>query len=190
MKYLYQILAEVFQEGVRRLGEGTKNDAYDPVKGSLFGNEEFELSTLIVVTVLVIALGSLAAGAGIGGGGLFVPLFAFILGVGAKAAVPMSKATILGGALGNMMSLAFARHPDSSRNKPLIDYEASTFMQSGELLGVVFGVLLNLVLPEIMIIVFLALLLSFNSYKTLQKGVSKYKDETKKRHAKKQVDGP
>merc|ERR1719446_332468 len=79
-----------------------------------------------------------------------------------------------------MMSLAFARHPDPSKNKPLIDYEASTFMQSGELLGVVFGVLLNLILPEILIIVFLALLLSFNAYNTLQKGVSKYKDESRK----------
>jgi len=138
---------------------------------------------LIIVTILVIGLGSLAAGAGIGGGGLFVPLFAFVLGVGAKAAVPMSKATILGGALGNMMSLAFARHPDKAKRKPLIDYEASTFMQSGELLGVVFGVLLNLILPEIMIIVFLAVLLSFNAYKTLQKGVNKYRDETKKMKA-------
>merc|ERR1719375_1308339 len=94
----------------------------------------------------------------------------------------MSKATILGGALGNMMSLAFARHPDTkNKTKPLIDYEASTFMQSGELLGVVFGVLLNMVLPEIIIIIFLAMLLSFNAYKTLQKGRSKYKAESKKR---------
>jgi len=122
----------------------------------------------------------LAAGAGIGGGGLFVPLYAFVLGVGAKAAVPMSKATILGGALGNMISIAFARHPDPKNNKPLIDYESCTFMQSGELLGVVFGVLLNLILPEILIIVFLAVLLSFNAYKTLAKGVQKYRDESAK----------
>merc|ERR1719217_1503545 len=145
------------------------------VLGSLFNNGDFDIWMMAMVTVLVIGLGSLAAGAGIGGGGLFVPLFAFVLGLGAKAAVPMSKAAILGGALGNMMSLAFARHPDPSKNKPLIDYEASTFMQSGELLGVVFGVLLNLILPEILIIVFLAVLLSFNAYKTLQKGVAKYK---------------
>merc|ERR1740117_936000 len=105
---------------------------------------DFEIPLLVVTTMLVISLGSLAAGAGIGGGGLFVPLYAFVLGVGAKAAVPMSKATILGGAIGNMISIAFARHPDPEKNRPLIDYEASTFMQSGELLGVIFGVLLNM----------------------------------------------
>jgi len=181
MEDLSSVAVQAFHEGIRRLGEST---VYDPVKGSLFENENFDVWMLAIITVLVIGLGSLAAGAGIGGGGLFVPLFAFVLGVGAKAAVPMSKATILGGALGNMMSLAFARHPDPDKNRPLIDYEASTFMQSGELLGVVFGVLLNLLLPEIMIIVFLAVLLSFNAYKTLQKGVAKYKDESKKMAAK------
>merc|ERR1719387_14717 len=54
--------------------------------------------------------------------------------------------------------------------RPMIDYEASTFMQSGELLGVVFGVLLNGLLPAILIIVFLLAILSYNSYKTFAKG--------------------
>lgn len=79
-----------------------------------------------------------------------------------------------------MVTIAFARHPDPTLNKPIIDYEACAFMQSGELLGVVFGVLLNLVLPEIVIIIFLAVLLTFNAYKTLAKGVQKYKSETKR----------
>mmetsp|Transcript_54351 Transcript_54351/g.151383 ORF Transcript_54351/g.151383 Transcript_54351/m.151383 type:complete len:539 (-) Transcript_54351:115-1731(-) len=168
----------VLEVAARHLGGGHL-DAYDPVKGGLLDGG-FDVWLLLVVTVFVIGLGSLAAGAGVGGGGLFVPLFAFVLGVGAKAAVPMSKATILGGAMGNMISIALARHPDPAKSRPLIDYEASTFMQSGELLGVIFGVLLNMLLPEIAIIVFLALLLSFNGFKTLQKGVQKYKEETVK----------
>eukprot|EP00928_Gymnodinium_smaydae_P039425 TRINITY_DN26937_c0_g1_i1.p1 TRINITY_DN26937_c0_g1~~TRINITY_DN26937_c0_g1_i1.p1 ORF type:complete len:507 (-),score=72.09 TRINITY_DN26937_c0_g1_i1:62-1582(-) len=155
-------------------------DAYLPVQGDIFDGD-LELVPFVVTTLLVIILGALAAGAGIGGGGLFVPIFAFIMGVGAKAAVPLSKATILGGALGNMLSIAFARHPDPHKDKPLIDYEASTFMQTGELLGVVFGVLLNMILPEILIIAFLACLLSFNAYKTLWKGITKYCEETLKR---------
>jgi len=153
------------------------SDDYEAVTGDLF---DLDFGRLIVVTVLVLGLGSLAAGAGIGGGGLFVPLYAFVLGVGAKAAVPMSKGTILGAAIGNMISIGFHKHPDPKKNKPLIDYEASTFMQSGELLGVVFGVLLNLLLPAILLIVFLAVLLSYNAYTTLKKGRSKYKAETEK----------
>ena len=131
---------------------------------------------LIVSTVLVLVLGSLAAGAGIGGGGLFVPIYMVLLGAGPKGAVPLSKATILGGAVGNFLSLGPARHPKAKR--PLIDYESSTFMQSGELLGVVFGVLLNNLLPAVVIVVFLVLILSYNSVLTLRKGLKIRKKET------------
>ena len=78
---------------------------------------------LIVSTSLVLVLGSLAAGAGIGGGGLFVPFYMVLLGAGPKGAVPLSKATILGGAIGNFLTLSRARHPKAER--PMIDYEAS-----------------------------------------------------------------
>ena len=132
---------------------------------------------LIVSTVLVLVLGSLAAGAGIGGGGLFVPIYMVLLGAGPKGAVPLSKATILGGAVGNFLSLGPARHPKAKR--PLIDYESSTFMQSGELLGVVFGVLLNNLLPAVVIVLFLVLILSYNALRTLRKGMSIRKKETK-----------
>jgi len=90
--------------------------------------------------------------------------------------VPLSKCTILGAAIGNYVSISRARHPKADR--PLIDYEVSTLMQAGELLGVTLGVLLNLLLPEVVIMIFLALLLSFNAYKTLKKGRSKYRAET------------
>lgn len=122
---------------------------------------------LLVSAGLVLVLGSLAAGAGVGGGGLFVPIYWLVLGAGPKGAVPLSKATILGGAVGNFLSLGFQRHPKADR--PMIDYEASTFMQSGELLGVVFGVLLNKLLPAILIILFLIAILGWNAFRTIKK---------------------
>jgi len=132
---------------------------------------------LILTASLVLVLGSLAAGAGVGGGGLFVPIYWLILEAGPKGAVPLSKATILGGAVGNFLSLGWQRHPKAER--PMIDYEASTFMQSGELLGVVFGVLLNKLLPSICIIVFLILILSWNAVRTIKKGFAIREKETK-----------
>lgn len=131
---------------------------------------------LIVSTALVLVLGSLAAGAGIGGGGLFVPIYMVLLGAGPKGAVPLSKATILGGAIGNFLSIGPSKHPKAKR--PLIDYESSTFMQSGELLGVVFGVLLNNLLPAVVIVVFLVLILTYNAVRTLKKGIAVRKKET------------
>jgi hypothetical protein len=136
---------------------------------------------LVISTVLVLILGSLAAGAGVGGGGLFVPIYMVLLGAGPKGAVPLSKATILGGAIGNFITLSRARHPKAKEFKqaqrPIIDYESSTFMQSGELLGVVFGVLLNNLLPSIIIVSFLVCILSYNSIRTFKKGFAARKKE-------------
>ena len=42
-------------------------------------------------------------------------------------------------------------------------------MQAGELLGVVFGVLGNMVLPPVVIIVFLFVVLGWNSARTIRK---------------------
>jgi hypothetical protein len=166
-------------------GNGTFND-YAQAMRSISGvwNETALTSVnglvgpaqLLISTGLVLVLGSLAAGAGIGGGGLFVPIYMVLLGAGPKGAVPLSKATILGGAVGNFISIGPSRHPKAKR--PMIDYESSAFMQSGELLGVVFGVLLNNLLPAIVIVVFLVLILSYNAYKTINKGIKIRKKET------------
>jgi len=131
-----------------------------------------------VSTALIMLLGSLAAGAGIGGGGLFVPIYWLILGVGPKAAVPLSGATILGGAIGNFVSIGWQKHPRA--NRPLIDYEAAVFTQPGELMGVVFGVLLNIILPKIAIVALLATVLSYNSFRTLRKALRTRAKETAK----------
>ena len=45
--------------------------------------------------------------------------------LGAKSAVPLSKATILGGSIGNFVSLAWQKHPSKVRVRPMIDYEAA-----------------------------------------------------------------
>lgn len=162
------------------------SDDYDKSKEPI---ADVNLIRLAISMALVLVLGSLAAGAGIGGGGLFVPLYWLVLGAGAKGAVPLSKATILGGAIGNFVAVGFMQHPNA--NRPLIDYEAATFMQSGELLGVIFGVVANLILPEIVIIVFLALVLSYNTRRTLKKGFQTRIQETQaKEECKEEVEDP
>lgn len=168
---------EVSDEEPPRWFVGRRLSSNSDYAGSRRSLGEVNKVRLGVSMGLVLVLGSLAAGAGIGGGGLFVPIYWLILGAGAKGAVPLSKATILGGAIGNFISIGFAKHPKA--NRPLIDYEAATFMQSGELLGVVFGVLANLVLPEIAIIVFLAVILSYNAKRTISKGFRTRAKETR-----------
>ena len=57
---------------------------------------------LVGTSLLCFVVTCLAVAAGIGGGGLLVPLYAFVLGLGPKNAVPVSKATIFGVAIGNV----------------------------------------------------------------------------------------
>lgn len=134
---------------------------------------------LVLTSFFCWVITSLSVPAGIGGGGLLVPLYSIILGLEPKLAVPVSKATIFGVALGNAPIILRQRHPTADR--PLVDYTIVTLMQSGVLLGVVLGVLLNLLLPEIAIVVLLALVLGFTGYKTVNKGRKQWATETKAR---------
>jgi len=152
------------------------DNPYDVLKQPL---SDLPIGALIATTIIIMSLGSLAAGAGIGGGGLFVPMYSFILLNSGKAAVPLSKCTILGAAIGNFQVLSTEKNPVTGKG-PVIDYEMSTFMQAGELLGVVFGVLLNILLTETEIMIFLIILLTYNSYNTIKKGVSKWNAESAK----------
>ena len=150
---------------------------------SLFDEELFdghlEPWRVALASVLCWLITSASVAAGIGGGGLLVPMYAIVLGLGPKLAVPVSKATIFGVAIGNVALITRRRHPRAAR--PLIDYSIAVLMQSGVLLGVVLGVLLNLVLPEIVIVIVLALVLGFNAYKTLGKGFQRWAAETRVR---------
>jgi uncharacterized membrane protein YfcA len=132
---------------------------------------------VVLVSTVVLFVTMFAVAAGIGGGGLLVPIYAYVLGLGPQLAVPVSKATIFGVAVGNVFYISREKHPKA--NRPLIDYPTAVLMQGGELLGVVIGVLFNLLLSEAMIIILLVVVLGFNAYKTLGKGVQKWKAETR-----------
>ena len=60
-----------------------------------------------------------------------------------------------------------ATHPEMDR--PLVNYNLASYMQPMILLGTIFGVLLNILLPDILIILFLMIILGFSSYKTFKK---------------------
>ena len=53
----------------------------------------------------------IAAGGGIGGGGILVPTYIFVLGFEPKVAIPLSNATILGSSIANVVLNARKRHP-------------------------------------------------------------------------------
>jgi hypothetical protein len=57
-----------------------------------------------------------------------------------------------------------------NRNRPLIDFGLVGLMEPTTLVGTVFGVMLNHIFPNWLILVLLVTLLSFTTFKTIRKG--------------------
>ncbi|GJP30175.1 hypothetical protein CLOM_g22943 [Closterium sp. NIES-68] len=129
-------------------------------------------------SVLSVVGAALANAGGVGGGGLFVPLFNLLLGYDAKTSTALSKSMIMGGAIASACFNAGLRHPTST-NRPLIDFSIARLMQPMLLLGISIGVLCNVVFPPWLITVMLCVLLSFMTYKTLGKGIATWRKESR-----------
>ena len=119
----------------------------------------------------------IAAGGGIGGGGVLVPIYILVMGFSPKKAIPLSNITVFGGALANTVLNVRKRHPLADR--PLVDWDLILVMEPLTIAGALIGAFLNKLLPEGILAVSLVALLSFTSYTTLSKAVRMYKAETR-----------
>jgi len=119
----------------------------------------------------------LAAGGGIGGGGVLVPIYILVMGFSPKHAIPLSNVTVLGGAFANTFLNWNKRHPDADR--PLIDWDLILVMEPLTIAGALIGAFLNKLLPELILTALLVALLSFTAYTTLTSAVKMYKKESK-----------
>jgi hypothetical protein len=76
----------------------------------------------------------LAAGGGIGGGGILVPIYILVMGFSPKHAVPLSNVTVFGGAVANVILNSGKRHPIADR--PLVDWDLILVMEPLTIAGV------------------------------------------------------
>ena len=120
--------------------------------------------------------GALCAGGGIGGGAFYLSAFMLVCGFDAHYAVPLSKITIFGVAIGGLVVLLPQRHPHSSR-RALIDFDVALVLEPTVMLGTVIGVFFNVVSPTWVIVVCLSVLFTVTSYRTVKKGVTLYRKE-------------
>ena len=112
---------------------------------------------------------------GIGGGGVFVPTYILVSGLSAHFAIPLSKVTVLGGALGSYLVNGRQRHPLTDR--PLIYYDVAMMMQPTTLLGTVLGVYLNVVFPAFVLVFMLVAILIISFLSILRKAIQQRKKE-------------
>ena len=137
----------------------------------------FPLTTSDYMGFFLATLGLMvAAGGGIGGGGILVPIFSLVHGFSAKHAIPLSNITVFGGAVANTILNARKRHPLADR--PLVDWDLILVMEPLTIAGALIGAFLNKVLPETVLMVLLVVLLSFTAYTSLTKAVKMYKIES------------
>jgi uncharacterized membrane protein YfcA len=119
----------------------------------------------------------IAAGGGIGGGGILVPIYILVMRFSPKHAIPLSNVTVLGGALANTILNTRKRHPLADR--PLVDWDLILVMEPLTIAGALIGAFLNKLLPEALLVVMLVVLLSFTAYKSLKQAIKMYQIENK-----------
>ena len=130
-----------------------------------------------VLTVLM----ALAVMAGIGGGGIVVPMLMVFYHLQTKNAIAVSGLTILTGSVGRYFITLSKRHPN--KDATCIDYSLSNVMLPTVLVGSVTGVFFNLLLPAIILQICLTLLLLFLTIQSGCKAKQIYKKESAEKKA-------
>ncbi|XP_074579664.1 sulfite exporter TauE/SafE family protein 3-like [Curcuma longa] len=113
---------------------------------------------------------------GVGGGGIFVPMLALIVGFDPKSATAISKCMIMGAAGSTVYYNLKLKHP--SLDMPIIDYDLALLVQPMLMLGISIGVIFNVVFPDWLVTVLLIVLFIGTSTKAFMKGVDTWKRET------------
>jgi len=118
---------------------------------------------------------AIAAGGGIGGGGVLVPILILVMGFAIKAAIPLSSATIFGGAIFHFCRNVWRRHPKADR--PLIDWNFIGLMQPMLIAGAVIGSFINKMVPDWVLAILLFIILIFTAQRTYNNGLKKWAKE-------------
>eukprot|EP00933_Yihiella_yeosuensis_P019891 TRINITY_DN16043_c0_g1_i1.p1 TRINITY_DN16043_c0_g1~~TRINITY_DN16043_c0_g1_i1.p1 ORF type:complete len:664 (-),score=105.68 TRINITY_DN16043_c0_g1_i1:417-2408(-) len=100
-----------------------------------------------ICTLAIVVCSALAAAAGTGGGGMFVPLLMTLSLMKDTYVVALSQCMILGGSIINLACFVRLRHPER-KDQPLIDYDCVVLFEPLLCLGVTLGVLVNRMAPS------------------------------------------
>jgi len=117
----------------------------------------------------------IAAGGGIGGGGILVPLYMILLKFRPKHAIALSNFTILGGSIANTYFNVQKKQPDG---RGLIDWDIIVMMEPSTIAGAVLGSFASKYLPDFVLTICLVFVLAMLSYRTMKNGITMFMKET------------
>ncbi|KAF8279818.1 hypothetical protein TcBrA4_0105070 [Trypanosoma cruzi] len=140
-------------------------------------------SALYVVALLCsVAVCSIAVLAGVGGGGILVPMFCLLMGLPMDFAVGLSQSTICGQSILNVLIAIRKRFPCAGCSRPLINYQYLTLLVPLGVIGTLIGGVLNRLCPDLFRLVLLFLLLTTVLYRSVRKMIAQYrKDQSERR---------
>ena len=133
----------------------------------------------VVIAICVCCM--LAVGGGVGGGGLYMPILVGTTG-DAHVAVPLAKVATNGVAVAGTVFNLWKKHPNGG---PMINYDVALLLEPLTLMGTVFGVIMNVLLPSEALLLILVAVLTLSSYVSIKKGFERKKKEDKEIAAKK-----
>ncbi|KAG5496114.1 hypothetical protein JKF63_02415 [Porcisia hertigi] len=129
----------------------------------------------ILCAFLICSIGVVA---GVGGGGILVPMFCGLLEVSMQSAVGLSQSTICGQSALNMYLAVQKKHVDTSWDRPLINYQYLSLLLPLGLIGTLIGGILSKFCPDVLRLVLLFVVLSAVLYRTLGNMRKQYKQDT------------
>ena len=133
----------------------------------------FLTEEIVGIIVLPILLG-VSNIAGVGGGGLIIPVAIALFGFSTREAIAISNFTIFAGALVRFFFFSvWESHP--TKDKTIVDYSVARIMMPVVLLGSYFGTMLNLIIPEVGICAAMTILLAFLTWNTFQRARMMYR---------------
>jgi uncharacterized membrane protein YfcA len=131
----------------------------------------------MVCTILIVLTAALSASAGLGGGGVYVPLTVLLVGLKTSEAVPLSQTMVFAGSIVNVVMMVGDRHP-TKPERPKIAYDVVMLLNPGLAFGVVVGVLAHLVSPVWLTLACLFVTLIYAFHKSYARGRKMYAKET------------
>ncbi|KAH7373560.1 hypothetical protein KP509_17G062400 [Ceratopteris richardii] len=119
---------------------------------------------------------ALSRAGGIGGGGLYVPIFNLILGFSSKASAALSNCMIVGGTVVSVIWYSFQREETGIR--PLVDHNVVLLCLPNVLLGISAGVMGNVASPAWLVTALLIVLLFYMTFRSFRNATRRWNEES------------
>lgn len=125
----------------------------------------------ILMCLLAFVIAGFSLAAGVGGGGLYVPLLMFILSLETRFATALSQAMLFGGASAALVYNFQMSHP-SRPKRPLINYELALLMAPALMGGAQVGSVIHALAPPVVTLALLLLVLGDAARKGIRSAIN------------------